>query len=363
MKKMLFCCFVLIAAISKAQIDTGAVTSPPPRNLVIITVDGFRWQEVFNGADSELIRNIKYTPDTALQTLFYWDTSAELRRKKLLPCFWSLINRQGIIMGNRGFGNDVQVANPYRLSYAGYNEMFTGQADWRIFSNKRKRYGNANVFEQLSRLPAYEGRIAIFSSWDVFPYILKKEKNEFYLNSGYENMTDSSLQWVNAVQQQAIAGKEPTRKDWLTYIVAREYMQQHQPRITYIALGETDEWAHRKRYDLYLQQANAFDKMLADLWNYIQSTPFYRNNTTVIITTDHGRGNKPGNWFKHGILVPGSGQTWLAVIGAGIVNTGEQKMTGHFTQNKLPVLINRVLGVELPAHSLSQNNSYAADSR
>ncbi len=34
-------------------------------NIVIVTLDGMRWQEVFGGADSALINNINYTKDTA----------------------------------------------------------------------------------------------------------------------------------------------------------------------------------------------------------------------------------------------------------------------------------------------------------
>jgi hypothetical protein len=333
-------------------------------NLVIVTIDGFRWQEVFNGADSALICDQRFTPDTALQKLLYWHDSPLQRREKLLPRFWLLVQQYGTIAGNRQLGSEVQVRNPYRLSYAGYNEMFTGKPDWRIFNNKKKINRNRNLFEHLGEMPAYEGRIALFSSWDVFPYILRKEKAGYYMNSGYETIPDSNLQWVNLVQQLAIHEKEATRKDWLTYITAREYMQRYQPRITYIALGETDEWAHHQRYDLYLQQVNAFDKMIADLWSYLQCTPAYRNNTVVIITTDHGRGARPTNWFRHGYAVKESGETWLAMLAPGIENRGEQQQTGRFYMYQLPSLVNEMLGIEMPGHELNNQKqmTYAIDS-
>lgn len=38
--------------------------------------------------------------------------------------------------------------------------------------------------------------------------------------------------------------------------------------------------------------------MIEELWNYVQSDPFYKDQTTIIVTTDHGRGN--GNeWTDH----------------------------------------------------------------
>ncbi|MGZ8541302.1 MAG: hypothetical protein ACXWV6_11675, partial [Chitinophagaceae bacterium] len=36
----------------------------PAANLFIITIDGFRWQEIFTGADASLINNVTCTPDT-----------------------------------------------------------------------------------------------------------------------------------------------------------------------------------------------------------------------------------------------------------------------------------------------------------
>jgi hypothetical protein len=38
----------------------------PTQNIFIISTDGFRWQEIFNGADSIIINNPRYVKDTAL---------------------------------------------------------------------------------------------------------------------------------------------------------------------------------------------------------------------------------------------------------------------------------------------------------
>jgi hypothetical protein len=111
----------------------------------------------------------------------------------------------------------------------------------------------------------------------------------------------------------------------LTYLCAREYIAQHKPRVVFLGLGETDESAHGSHYDLYLQQATMVDKMIADLWYYVQTDPFYKDNTTFIITTDHGRGRTPGSWHTHSLLTAGSGETWLAMLGPETVPLGEMK--------------------------------------
>src|ERR1700730_9391124 len=110
---------------------------PPPsradhaktKKLFIITIDGFRWQEIFTGADPLLIANSDYVRDTVLAGQLYWGSTPQARRKKLLPCFWRTIAEEGRIYGNRLLGNKVNVRNFYKISYPGYNEMFTGHTD------------------------------------------------------------------------------------------------------------------------------------------------------------------------------------------------------------------------------------------
>jgi hypothetical protein len=92
-----------------------------------------------------------------------------------------------------------------------------------------------------------------------------------------------------------------------------------------LGLGETDDFAHKKQYDQYLYKAKQVDQIISELWYYVQTDPFYKNNTTFIITTDHGRGSKSSNWSTHGFWVKGSGETWMAMIGNNIINNGEMK--------------------------------------
>ncbi len=86
-------------------------------------------QEVFTGADAALVGNEEYVRDTALTRSLYWDSTAELRRRKLLPFFWNTIAGKGRLYGNRLWGNKVNVKNWLKISYPGYNEIFTGHTD------------------------------------------------------------------------------------------------------------------------------------------------------------------------------------------------------------------------------------------
>jgi hypothetical protein len=284
--------------------------------------------------------------DTALLKESYWDSSAELRRQKLMPFFWNTIARQGQLYGNRLYENKVDVTNWYKISYPGYNEMLTGYADPIFIPNVPIRNRNINVLEYLNTQAGFAGKVAAFSSWNVFSAILNEKRSRLPLNSGYAPLPDDSSMnnaIINASQNN-ILHKKNTRYDLLTYLGAREYIDHHHPRVVMIGFGETDEFAHMGRYDLYLQQATQVDRMIAELWYYVQTNSFYRNKTTFIITTDHGRGRRPSVWYKHGILTNGSGEAWFAIIGPGIIPEGEIKNAHQSWQKQIASLIAQLLG-------------------
>ena len=341
----LFICsvFVMIA------LSVDAQQKSQPQNIFIVTTDGFRWQELFFGADSVLINSTKYTADTLLTKLQYWDTDYNERRKKLMPFFWNVIAKQGQIMGNRVYDNNVDVSNFYKFSYPGYNEMLTGYSDPLIYSNKQIENKNTNILEYLNENENYKGKVVAFSSWSVFPYILGQHRNNLPVYSGYQTLPDTAenatMQMINEVQYKLVVEKRVTRYDALTFLSAKEYIKQHQPKVVFISLGETDESAHSSRYDYYLQQAGQVDKMLADLWYFIQTNPVYKDNTTLLITTDHGRGYKNNQWDKHSLLVEGSGEAWLAVMGPQIKAMGEIKEPKQLFQKQIANSIAALLGI------------------
>ncbi|HEV8284049.1 MAG TPA: alkaline phosphatase family protein [Chitinophagaceae bacterium] len=348
--KHIFACIILAICLRATEkpIKQTTTTSaiPAVHNLFIITIDGFRWQEIFTGADSTLINNENFTPDTATMKMMYWASTVEERRKKLLSFFWNVLAKKGQVYGNRNFNNRVNVSNIYSISYPGYNEMFTGQANINISSNDKRLNPNRNVLEYLNQQPAYKGDVVAFTSWNVFPYILNRERSGVKMNSGYENMEeDNAVQsLVNKVQMDGVYNKTETRQDELTFITAKEYIRKFQPSIVYLSFGETDELSHHGRYDLYLEKAAQIDRMLAELWHWVQSNPRYKDNTTFIVTTDHGRGKSSSKWSSHGLFVNGSSQTWLALIGPNITPLGEIKNEEQIYQKQIAQTIAHLVG-------------------
>lgn len=290
--------------------------------LFIITLDGFRWQEVFGGADSALL----HSTDAASLKSLYWASTKEERRKKLLPFFWNVIARNGELHGNRLQKSFVNAANPYALSYPGYNELFTGSVDPTLFNNGKAPNHNPTFLETLNATPSYKNKVAAFASWDAFPYILNQAKQSVYVNSGFEELPEQSPNEVLINQlQNDREDQKNTRYDELTYLACRAYIEKQKPSVVFLGFGGTDEAAHEKNYAAYLQEANKADRMIGELWHYLQSLPEYRGKTSLLITTDHGRGHTKDTWHSHGMLVGGSSQTWLGLLGPAVPALGERK--------------------------------------
>jgi len=321
-------------------------------NVFIITLDGYRWQELFTGADSLLITNKEFVRDTAALKSAFWASTPSERRKILMPFFWSTIATEGRLFGNRKFGNNVNCSNSMWFSYPGYNEILTGAADdENINSNKKIPNPNTTVLEFLNGLPAFKGKVAAFGSWDVFPYIINEERSGVPVNAGFEKATGANLsereKFLNILQDEIPGPWGSVRLDAFTQYFAIEYLKKHQPRVVYVAYGETDDFAHGGQYDQYLNSARRTDGFIKDLWEWAQSNPRYRNKTTFIITTDHGRGTQPiASWRSHGDEISGADQIWLAVMGPDTPSGGEQRSPQQLYQNQVAATAAAFLDVD-----------------
>jgi bisphosphoglycerate-independent phosphoglycerate mutase (AlkP superfamily) len=125
-----------------------------------------------------------------------------------------------------------------------------------------------------------------------------------------------------------------------------EYIKKNKPKVMYFAFDETDDFAHGGEYAAYLNSAHYTDRFISELWSYLQSDPQYKNKTTLIITSDHGRGNNAEDWKDHGQKVPVADQIWLAMIGPDTAPIGEAKTEQQLYQNQIAPTIGSLLGLD-----------------
>jgi hypothetical protein len=324
------------------------------RNVVLVTSDGLRWQEVFRGAEESLLnkRDGGVADPSALRRTF-WRETPEARREVLMPFLWSVVARQGQIFGNRDKRSPARVTNGRNFSYPGYNELLTGYPDPRIDSNDKRPNPNVTVLEWLNRKAAYRGKVVAVGSWDVFPFILNVERSGLLVNAGWVPFAGSALSdgqtMLNALMSRSVRDWDDCRNDVYTVQVALEHLRRDTPRVFYVGLGDTDEYAHGGRYDQYLQAAHAADATLKSLWDELQARPQYRGATTLMVTADHGRGEPPRGWRDHGEKVEGSDAIWLAVLGPDTPALGERSDPSMITQGQVASTLATLLGEDYNA--------------
>ena len=346
-------CLLVGLFVAVVAAPPAAAQSATDRAVVLITIDGVRWQEVFGGADPAL--NNKEdggVEDTLALRRAYLGGDAEANRRALMPFLWEVVAAQGQLLGDRRAGSDVSVTNGFKFSYPGYNEMLTGRADPRIDRNAYGPNPNITVFEWLA--PQLRPRAtAAFGTWDVFADIFNAARAPMRVHAGWDPPFPGSSVPTQVLLDTLYA---TTTRLWsimpydaFMQAVVMEYVRTERPQALYVGFGETDEWAHDGHYDRYLDAAHSVDGFIRDLWNAMQAMPEYAGRTTFIITTDHGRGGGLDSWGDHGKDVDGAEYIWVGVIGPDTPALGVRRNTPEFHQAQIAATVAGAIGFDWPA--------------
>lgn len=318
--------------------------------LVIVTLDGYRWQEQFGGVSKMLQKRLFKDPkfDKAFASRITQGTREE-KRKALMPFMWSTVTEKGAIIGNRRQGNKLTVRNPYFFSYPGYSELFCGYVDKKVNSNSHPDNQNLNLFDFLLQDDYYKNSIAAFGNWDAFPKILNTNRNHIPVFHNYSSNPDVTsvppLSNYEKFQTKVPLVSTYAEKDTVVYQHAKEYLVRNHPKALFIGFDETDHFGHTGNYPAYVMAAYQSDVWLNDLWNTLQADPFYKDQTILIVTCDHGRGPAAFDmWRHHGQGIVASRSTWLAAIGPGVKAIGEAKQHKCYHHDQIAATISQLLG-------------------
>jgi hypothetical protein len=354
-------CISLLIVLAQARVSTTSAQTPTgskTQNVILVMIDGTRWQEVFRGADPDLLQTLgsdmpgdaKQRAQLARQR--YSRATAAERRQALMPFLWSVASSQGQLFGNRDLGSDSHVINGLNFSYPGYSETLTGLADPRVDSNDNVPNPNPTVFEWLNAKPEFAGKVAAFGAWEVFNGIFRAQRCGFVVNAGYDALTTipstPELELLNTLKRETVRVWPDEPFDPVPFHTAMEYLKDRKPRVLFLGLGETDDWAHAGSYAEYLNAAHLADDYLRQIWEVVQSMPEYRGKTTLIVLPDHGRG-EGGKWTDHGEKVPESMQTWMVFLGPDTPPLGERKQTHPVTESQIAATLAALLGEDYGA--------------
>jgi hypothetical protein len=322
--------------------------------VVLVTLDGARVEEIFEGLDLAVLESTLAAGQRAAEQPVYrrfWAPTAKERREKLMPFFWrTLMREHGSVAGNRALGSHVSPVNRHGFSYPGYAELLLGAAhDEAIRSNDPVQNPFPTVLEFLKeRLRVGQEEVAVFASWSVFNAIAERTVGSLTVNAGFEPYASSTpdVARLSAMQFETPTPWDAVRHDIYTFRLAMDHLTRHRPRVLYLALGETDDWAHDGRYDRVLDAYARSDEYLRQLWTFLQSSREYRGRTSLLITTDHGRGRTVEDWRHHGEKYPGSNTTWIAVVSPSLSRRGEWRDHAPLTSAQVAATLVSWLGLD-----------------
>lgn len=303
---------------------------PKTENVILVTLDGVRIEELFSGMDpllAEHSESVDYS-DIEMARERYWRETPEARREALMPFFWKTLVPMGVVFGNKAKGSSVKVRNEIQWSSPGYSEILTGEPQPDVVDNSLVRYPHLTILEFIrSELDLDKSEVAQFGSWDGFRTIAASRDDAFFMNGAYDSipsyLSSPEMDYLAELRPQIMELWEESANDVITFRLARAYLRKNRPRMMWLALGQSDDWAHGDRYDRLLDYLHLADSLLEELWQTSQSMDAYRGKTTLVVTTDHGRGRTGDDWTEHDASIPGSDDIWVAVAGPDTADRGE----------------------------------------
>jgi hypothetical protein len=95
-----------------------------------------------------------------------------------------------------------------------------------------------------------------------------------------------------------------------------EVLDADHPSLVFVNLRDVDQAGHSADWDLYIGAILKADRAVQRIWERINSDPFYAGNTTLIVTTDHGR-HSPGygDFQNHGGMCKGCKHVMCLFVG------------------------------------------------
>jgi hypothetical protein len=281
--------------------------------VILVVLDGTRWQEVFVGADPQLSAAAGVPVSSA---------------EALMPHLHALVADHGAALGAPGHGPPISASGPNFVSLPGYTEIFTGRRVHECANNDCAPTQTPTVMDQARAMSTRPGDIAVFSSWQKIERAASVDPATLVFSSGRYRAShvdllrddEISRHWLEeGARADAFPGYNDFRPDRFTAALALRYLETRRPRLMFLGLGEPDEYAHRDDYAGYLASLRASDATLGELIDVLRRMGARGEHTTVIVTADHGRGR---DYRVHGRAFPESGRVWLVAAGRGIEARG-----------------------------------------
>ncbi len=125
---------------------------------------------------------------------------------------------------------------------------------------------------------------------------------------------------------------------------AKELATTYHPRFLWVYLADVDHAGHTGDWQTYTSAIKTADSLVFDLWNYLQSDAFYKDNTYLFVTNDHGRHDDAhGGFQNHGDDCEGCQHIMFLALGPDIRR--DYVVTEEYETQDFAVTVAHVLGV------------------
>jgi hypothetical protein len=284
---------VVVSDCSPAGAPPAAAPAAPavPRAtdaVVLVTIDGVRWQEIFDGVDGALAGDAGVGPAP----------------RALLPNVYRLFFDEGTVLGDPWLRGGIAGSARRHMSMPGYVELATGAGTDCVDNDCAPVLGETFADAVTA---AAGGSAAVFGSWSEIARAAAAHPERIFVQTGA----------APGEAGRPLGGGTAYLPDRTTAAEALAHLRRHRPRFLWVALGDTDEHAHAGDYRSYLGALQAADAFLGDLVTTLEGLGERGRRTAVFVTADHGR--DPG-FRDHG--GPDSAAVWLLARGPGIPPRG-----------------------------------------
>jgi len=256
--------------------------------VVLVTIDGVRWQDVFNGTNPAM-------------------TKQKIKAPELLPNLYHYFVDNGLVIGKKSL---FVASGPAHISLPGYLEIMRGHPSHDCTTNECEPKLTTTVVDMFDNA-------AVFTSWETIRKAVSNNNDKYVVSCG-RNYRSEGWKKLELVDDTTFpqAWDPAYRPDETTQRAVLEYLKKYTPQFLWVGLGDTDEWAHAGRYDEYIAALVSADKFIGDLIKHFDS------DTTFIVTADHGRSN---NWTFHGWDAE-SARDWIMMGGKKVPQKGFVKL-------------------------------------
>ena len=277
--------------------------------VVLVTIDGVRWKEIFEGSDPTL------------------SSGPPVAASALAPNLYRLGSERGAFVGAPGRGT-IAASGPNYISLPGYTEIFAGRPSMACQRNDCSRTVLPTVLDEARSAGA---TVAAFSSWSTVELAVTATPGTFPMSCGRKG--------GDAIDPSP--GHGDYRPDRVTADFALTHFEVEKPDVFYLGLGDSDEYAHAGNYEGYIGAIKHADGVLGRLVSILDRMGERGRRTHIFVTADHGRAD---DWRNHGTM-PEAARVWMVAAGPHVRARG---MVASLTERRLSDIaptMRRVMGL------------------